>query len=156
MSTPSTRIDSRATHDSTRVALRVVTLGLGIFFLFMSLNKFDWLTTPELLAQRFQRWLPNAAWYAQPYLRWVAIPGADIFARLVPIGEFVTALSMLGGIYTRPAAVAALFMVLNFHTATSSFSSMEFLRDGTGPLLFATLIAVAVSRAPLPFSLGRG
>jgi uncharacterized membrane protein YphA (DoxX/SURF4 family) len=139
--------------DSTRIALRIVTLGVGIFFLFMSLNKIDWLANPDLLAQRFQRWLPTAAWYAQPYLRWVAIPGADVFARLVPIGEFCTALAMLTGVYTQYAAIIALFMILNFHVATSSFSSVDFLRDGTGPPLFAGLIALAFVKGPLPYSL---
>lgn len=119
----------------------------------MSLNKVDWLANPDLLAQRFQRWLPNAAWYAQPYLRFVAIPGADAFARLVPIGEFCTAVAMLAGVYTNIAAGVALFMILNFHVATSSFSSVDFLRDGTGPPLFAALIALALVKGPLPYSL---
>jgi uncharacterized membrane protein YphA (DoxX/SURF4 family) len=143
------------TVDSTRLALRIVTLGLGVFFLFMSLNKVDWLTNPDLLAQRFHRWLPNAAWYAQPYLRFVAIPGVEAFARLVPIGEFCTAVAMLAGVYTNVAAAAALFMILNFHVATSSFSSWEFLRDGTGPPLVAALVALAVVKGPLPYSLRR-
>ena len=130
-----------------------MTLGLGIFFLFMSLNKVAWLSNPALLSQRFERWLPNASWYAQPYLRTVAIPGAAVFARLVPIGEFLTAMAMFTGVYTNVAAAAALFMILNFHTATSSFSSMDFMRDGTGPPMFAALLALALVKGPLPFSL---
>lgn len=150
-----TSTSAAATIESTRLALRVVTLGVGLFFLFMSLNKIDWVTNPDLLAQRFERWLPNAAWYAQPYLRFVAIPGVGAFARLVPLGEFCTAVAMLTGVYTRFAAVTALFMIMNFHVATSSFSSWDFVRDGTGPPLFAALIAIALVKGPLPYTLRR-
>jgi uncharacterized membrane protein YphA (DoxX/SURF4 family) len=141
--------------ESARLALRIATLGIGIFFLFMSLNKVSWLANPDLLAQRFERWLPNAAWHAQVYLGGVAIPGAPLFARVVPVGELCAALAMLSGRCTRVAAIAALFMILNFHLATSSFSSIEFLRDGTGPPMFAALLAVALTKGPLPLSVRR-
>ena len=136
------------------MALRILTFGLGIFFLAMSHNKLAWFSDPAQLTQRFQRWLPAAAPYARVYLEIVAIPGSDIFARVVPVAEFLTAVSMLTGLYANVAAAAALFMILNFHTATSSFSSAEFLWDGTGPPMFAALIAIAVGGRRLPFSLG--
>ena len=142
--------------DGARVALRVVTVGLGIFFLAMSYNKLAWLGDPTQLAARFQRWLPNASPYAHVYLQYVAIPGGVAFARIVPIAEFLTAISLLSGVYTNVAAIAALFMILNFHTATSSFSSIEFLRDGTGPPMFAALIALAIAGHRLPYSLRFG
>jgi len=135
-----------------RLALRVLTFGLGMFFLAMSYNKLAWFDDPGQLTQRFQRWLPSAAPYARVYLRTVAIPGAEVFARVVPIAEFLTALSMLTGLYTNIAAAAALVMILNFHTATSSFSSLAFLTDATGPPLFAALMALVVGGSRLPFS----
>lgn len=134
----------------------MLTLGLGVFFLFMSVNKVAWLTNPNLLADRFTRWLPDASPYASVYLRTVAIPGAPIFARVVPIAEFLTALAMFTGLKTNFAAAAALFMIFNFHLATSSFSSTDFLRDGTGPPMFAALLALTLVRRPLPFSAGSG
>ena len=124
------------------VALRLISIGLGIFFLAMSYNKRAWFADPTQLSGRFDRWLPNAAPYAQVYLRTVAIPGANVLARVVPVAEFLTALSMLTGIWTNVSAPLALLMILNFHTATSSFSSIEFLRDGTGPPMFAALMAL--------------
>jgi len=137
------------------VALRIVSLGVGVFFLAMCLNKVAWLTDPSLLSQRFERWLPNAAPYAKTYLETVAIPGAAVFARLVPLGEFLTALAMFSGVFTNVAAGVALVMILNFHLATSAFWSLEFLRDGTGPPLIAALLALAIAGARLPFSLRR-
>jgi uncharacterized membrane protein YphA (DoxX/SURF4 family) len=141
---------------SARLALRVVALGVGVFFLAMSYNKRAWLGDPALLTRRFQQWLPNASPYAQLYLQYVAIPGGSIFARVVPIAEFLTGLSMLTGVYTNVAAVMALFMILNFHIATSSLSSIAFLSDATGPPMFAALIALAVAGRDLPFSLRFG
>jgi len=142
-------------HDvgPARVALRLVAFGLGVFFLAMSYNKLTWLGDPAQLTGRFERWLPNASPYARMYLHYVAIPGGTVFARVVPISEFLTALSMLTGVYVNVAAAAALFMILNFHTATSSFSSIEFLRDGTGPPMIAALLALAVAGRGLPYSL---
>src|SRR5262245_24208202 len=119
-------------HSSAMAALRLLTLGLGVFFLFMSINKVAWLTNPNLLTDRFTRWMPNAAPYAKVYLRNVAIPGGPVFARVVPVAEFLTAMAFFTGVLTNVAAGLALFMIFNFHTATSSFSSIEFLRDGTG------------------------
>jgi uncharacterized membrane protein YphA (DoxX/SURF4 family) len=138
---------------SVELALRLLSIGVGVFFLGMSLNKLAWLENPGLLAQRFERWLPNAAPYAKVYLEAVAIPGSAVFARVVPVGEFLTAVAMLTGVYTRPAAGMALAMILNFHLATSSFSSWDFLRDGTGPPLFAALLALAIAGRNLPFSI---
>jgi uncharacterized membrane protein YphA (DoxX/SURF4 family) len=142
-------------HQAAAVALRVVAVGVGIFFVAMSVNKLAWIGDPDLLAGRFQRWLPAASPYARLYLQTVAIPGAALFARVVPIAEFCTALALLSGLYTNVAATAALVMVLNFHLATSSFSSWAFLRDGTGPPLCAALAALAIGGRDLPFSLRR-
>jgi len=136
-----------------RLALRVVAFGVGVFFLAMSYNKRQWLGDPAQLTERFQLWLPSVSPYAQLYLKYVAIPGGSVFARLVPIAEFLTALSMLTGVYTNVAAVMALLMILNFHVATGALSSSEFLRDATGPPMFAALIALAIGGRHLPYSL---
>lgn len=119
----------------------------------MSLNKLDWIGHPDLLAQRFERWLPTASPYARADLEGVAIPGAPVFARLVPLGEFLTALAMFSGTFTNVAAGVALLMVLNFHFATSAFWSPEFLRDGTGFPMIAALLALAVSGGSLPYDI---
>ena len=91
-----------------------MSVGLGVFFLAMSLNKRDWIGHPDLLAQRFERWLPTASPYARAYLEGIAIPGAPEFARLVPLGEFLAALAMFSGTFTNVAAGVALLMVLKF------------------------------------------
>lgn len=139
--------------DPSRVALRVLAMMLGVFFLGMGLNKIEWLTNTDLLAERFVRWLPNASQYARWYLESVAIPGAPVFARLVPLAELATAAALILGVQIRVAAPLALAMVLNFHLATSALFSWEFLRDGTGPPVLGALLALAIAGWRLPFCL---
>jgi uncharacterized membrane protein YphA (DoxX/SURF4 family) len=137
------------------LALRLLALGLGVFFLAQGLNKINWFTNSDLLSQRFQRWLPTAAPYARAYLETIAIPGAVVFARLVPLGELLTAAALLLGAWTQVAAGLALFMVLNFHLATSAFSSPDFLRDGMGLPVIGGLLALALAGRNLPLTVRR-
>jgi len=141
--------------DHARVGLRILSIGIGIFFLAMAANKLAWIEHPELLAHRFEQWLPAASPYGRWYLRTIAVPGAPVFARVVPIAELSIGIALLTGTMTNVAAGAALVMVLNFHVATSAFSSTEFLRDGTGPPLLAGLLTLALAGKNLPFAITR-
>ncbi len=135
--------------------LRLLAVMLGVFFVAMSFTKFAWLTDSGILLQRFQQWLPNATPGVRWYLETVCIPGAPIFARLVPLGEFCIGIALIVGFWTRMAAIAAFVMVLNFHFATSTFWSPAFLRDGTGLPVLGGLLALAMSGSRLPFSASR-
>lgn len=141
-----------AGRDKTGIALRVLALCVGIFLIAMALNKVAWLTDTNQLLGRFQRWAPNAQPMVRWYLEHVAIPGAPIFARLVPLGEFFGGIALIVGFMPRLAAGLVLFMVLNFHFATGSYWAWEFLRDGTGLPLFGGLLALAVGATKLPWS----
>lgn len=145
---------SSADHvDRGALALRVLTVMLGVFFLAMGLNKLEWLTNSDLLADRFARWLPTAAPYARWYLETIAIPGAPLFARLVPLGELGAAAALILGVHIRIVAPLTLAMVLNFHFATSAFSTWAFFRDGTGLPVVGALLTVAIAGRQLPFRL---
>ena len=144
---------SAAASSGTGVALRLLAIAVGIFFLGMCSSKIAWLTNSDILLQKFQKiFLPKAQAVVRWYLETVCIPGAPLFARLVPLGEFVAGVSLIVGFWTRMAAVAALLMVLNFHFATSAFWSIDFLRDGTGFPLLGALLALAIAGRRLPFS----
>ena len=54
------------------------------------------------------------------------------------------------GLWIRPSAALALFLILNFHFGTSALYAWEFLRDGTGPPVLAALVALV--QAGLHFS----
>ena len=138
--------------DLSAVALRLLAVMVGLFFLGMGLNKIAWLADSDLLASRFIAWLPTAAPYARWYLETIAIPGAVVFARLVPLAELCVAAALILGIRIHVVSAIALVMVLNFHLATSAFSSWAFLRDGTGPPVLGALLALALAGRRLPFS----
>jgi len=138
------------------LGLRLLAIMLGIFFLGMSSTKFGWFFDGSILLNKLQMiFLPKAPPIVRWYLETVCIPGAPLFARLVPLGEIAAGLALIAGFWTRMAAVVALLMVLNFHFATSAFWSVDFLRDGTGLPVLGGLLALAINGARLPFSASR-
>ena len=136
---------------SSAFALRVLSLCMGVFFLFMGLDKTPWFAEPGLLTKQLRGWHGEAPAPSRWYLETVAIPGAPAFARIVPAGELAVGVALIAGIQVRLAAVAGLFMVLNFHFATASFWSADFLRDGTGPPLLGALLALAIGGNRMPW-----
>ena len=146
------RLRQNRTHDLAPAAVRIISICVGVFFLAMGSNKLPWIGDPRLLEDRFIAWLPMAAPYARWYLETIAIPGAAVFARLVPLAEITTACLLIAGIQVRAVAAAAMFMVLNFHFATSAFSSWAFLRDGTGLPVLGALLAIALAGDAMPWS----
>lgn len=135
-----------------KMALRVLAIGLGVFFVAMSMNKIAWLTNVNLLSDRFVRWAPSASPSVRWYLNAIALPAAPVLARAIPISEFCVGLAFVVGLWIRPAAAMALFLVLNFHFGTSALYAWEFLRDGTGPPVLAALVALAIGGRSLPFT----
>jgi uncharacterized membrane protein YphA (DoxX/SURF4 family) len=135
--------------------LRVLSLFLGVFFLFMGLDKLAWLADPDLLTKQLNTWLDTAPSASRWYIRTVAIPGAPVFARLVLIGELATAAALLTGFQTRLAALAGLFMVLNFHFAMGVLLQYSYLWNGYGPPVLGGLLALVIGGAHLPFSVSR-
>lgn len=135
------------------LALRILAITVGVFFLAMGLNKIAWLADADLLATRLAAWVPTAPPYARWYLETIAIPGAPVFARLVPLAELTAAAALILGIRIDVVSALAFVMVVNFHLATGAFSSWAFLRDGTGPPILGALLALALAGRHLPFCL---
>jgi len=135
--------------------LRLLAMLLGVFFIAMSASKIAWLTDGGILLRQFQQWLPNAAPWARWYLETVCVPGAPLFARLVPIGELSVGVALVVGFWTRMAAITAFLMVLNFHFAMSAFWSPGFLTNGLGLPVLGGLLAIAISGSRLPLSVSR-
>ena len=150
------RARAAAVASPGALGLRVLAVLLGVFFLGMCSSKVAWLTDSSILLNKFQMiFLPKAPPIVRWYLETVCIPGAPLFARLVPLGELAAGLALILGFWTRMAAIAAFLMVLNFHFATSAFWSIDFLRDGTGLPLLGGLLALAITSARLPFSVSK-
>ena len=133
-----------------KAALLVVRISLGIFFIFEGWDKLPWMTNPELLSAALQRWaetgVPSSKWYIETIL----IPGVPVFARLVFLGELAAGLSLITGIWLRPAAVLAFLMVLNIHFAHSTIFQFAFLSKGDGLPILGGLLAIAIAAGSSP------
>lgn len=141
-----------AVNSSAR-GLTALRLCLGVFFLFQGLGKTAWLTDAAPLTAQLQGFLETANTWNRAYLQTVCIPGAPVFARLVPLGELATAVSFLLGAYTRYAAILALLMVLNFHFAGGFIFDLRYLTNAYGPPVIGGLLALAIGGGALPLSL---
>lgn len=128
---------------------------MGGFLLLMAFGKTGWLFDSGPLADELWGWRESAPPLSRWYLDTVAIPGAPVFARLVPVGEFLTGAALVVGFRARLAAGIALLMVLNFHFGMGLLFQLAYLTNGYGPPVVGSLAALALGPARLPFSLHR-
>jgi uncharacterized membrane protein YphA (DoxX/SURF4 family) len=153
---PPDRLEHRMTRqistDPSAAGLRVLSLFLGIFFLFMGLDKHGWLSDPDLLTRQLNDWLETSPPASRWYLRTIAIPGAPLFAYLVLAGELGTGAALLLGFKPRFAALVGLFMVLNFHFAMGVLLQYSYLWNAYGPPVLGGLLALVIGGADLPLS----
>jgi uncharacterized membrane protein YphA (DoxX/SURF4 family) len=147
---------TRTSSGSPSWGLRVLSVALGVFFLFMGLDKVGWLANPDLLSRQLHEWLGHAPAPSRWYLQTIAIPGVPVFARLVLAGELAVAAALLAGFHVRLAALAGLFMVVNFHFAMGVLLQYGYLWNGYGPPVLGGLVALAIGGARLPFSVSSG
>ena len=140
-------------NGSSAAALRVLSMSMGVFFLFMGLDKIGWLADSGLLTTQLRGWHETAPAPSRWYLETVAMPGAPVFARLVLVGELAVGLALIAGFRVRLAAIAGLFMVLNFHFAMGVLLRYSYLWNGYGPPVLGSLLALAIGGAHMPFSL---
>jgi uncharacterized membrane protein YphA (DoxX/SURF4 family) len=143
----------RTSAGSPAAGLRLLSLALGVFFLFMGLDKVGWFGDPGLLTRQLREWLGHAPAPSRWYLQTIAIPGAPVFARLVLAAELAVGAALLCGFQVRLAALVGLVMVLNFHFAMGVLLRYSYLWNGYGPPVLGGLLALVIGGARLPFSL---
>jgi uncharacterized membrane protein YphA (DoxX/SURF4 family) len=147
------RARSSGGAGASTLALRMLAILLGVFFLLQGLNKLAWLLDSSILAERFQNWMRDAPPFVRAYIETVAIPGAPLFARLVPMAELATGTALLLGFWPRLAAGLACAMVMNFHLGLGSYFTYEGWLDGALLPVVGGLIAIAVGGRNLPWSI---
>ena len=135
--------------------LRVLSIALGVFLIFMGLDKVGWLMDSSHLVRRLQEWRGTASPMVRWYLDTVAIAGAPVFARLVLVGELAAGAALLCGIRVRLAASVSLLMVLNFHFASDVLFHYSYLTNAYGPPVLGGLLALAIGGTRLPFTLSK-
>jgi uncharacterized membrane protein YphA (DoxX/SURF4 family) len=147
------RAGAPAASGPPATGLRVLSMLLGVFFIFEGLGKIAWLTDSGPLASALQGWLKEAPPTSRWYLETFAIPGVPMFARLVALGELLGGAALLSGFWTRIAALAAFLMVLNFHIASGAIFQYRFLTNGFGLPVLGALLALAIGGSRLPWSI---
>lgn len=130
-------------------------MAMGIFLLFMGLDKIDWFVNGGLLTQQLQQWRGMGRPLARWYIDTIALPGAPVLARVVPLAELVAGTALLLGVRVRLAAALAVLMVINFHVAADVIFRYEYLWNGYGPPVLGALLALSIGGVRLPFSLSK-
>ena len=133
-------------------ALRILSIAMGLFLLFMGLSKVDWFMDSGILTRQLQQWRGAARPLARWYLDTIALPTAPAFARVVPIAELAAGTALLLGMRVRLAAALALLMVVNIHVAADVMFRYEYLWNAYGPPVLGALLALAIGGTRLPFS----
>ena len=141
--------------DRRGAGLVIIRVLLGAFFIAQSILKVRWLLAGTMLGGQLAAWLQDAApgSISALYLQRVAIPGTAIFARLVPIGEFVCGVALLFGFSTSLFAFIAFFMVLNYQIASGAIFHPLFIADRAALPVLAATLGLAWGGVRLPWSL---
>lgn len=137
-------------------ALRILSVALGVFLIFMALDKIEWLSDSTMLTRRLQEWRGMVRPLARWYLDTVAIPGAPVFARVVVLAELASGTALILGVKIRLAAALAFLMVLNFHLASDLVFRYSYLINAYGLPILGGLLALAVGGGTrLPFTVSK-
>ena len=143
---------SRSVHAGSRAGgLRALSRIMGVFLIFMGIDKIVWVMDGEILARRLREWLEAAPPVSRWYLDMVALPGAPVFARLVPLGELAAGTALVCGFRVRLTAAVALLMVLNLHFASDVLFHYSYLTNGYGRPVLGGLLALVIGGTRLPF-----
>ena len=134
--------------------LLLVRITIGVYLFFMGLSKAPWLLDSTPLADQFSQWLATATPVSRWYLDRI-MPGAPIFARIIPLAEMIGGLALALGIWTRLAAALCLVMVLNFQVAAAAMFRYSYLTDATGLPILGVLFGLMIGGGRLPWSLRR-
>jgi uncharacterized membrane protein YphA (DoxX/SURF4 family) len=140
--------------DRQGLGLTLLRIFIGVFFLFEGLGKISWFTDASILGARLSDWTQAAAAgsMSQWYLQRIALPGFSIFARLVPLGEIVSGLALIVGLWTPLFGFIAFFMALNFAVASGAIVKYSFLTNGYGLPVLGSTLALAIGGIRLRWS----
>ena len=133
----------------------ILRVALGVFFIVQAITRIGWITDSSILRGQFDLWVQNAdkGSISAAYLQRIALPGVPIFARLVPLGEFVCGAALLVGFMTPLFAFIAFFMVLNYQIASGAILQLSYLANRSGLPVLAATLALALGGVRLPWSI---
>jgi uncharacterized membrane protein YphA (DoxX/SURF4 family) len=124
-------------------ALRLLRVLLGVFMLFFGLDKASWLLDATPLTTQLSSWLLDAPPPSRWYLERI-IPGAPVFARVVPLGAILGGLALVAGFWTRMAALLSLVVIVSLQLGAGSMFRYAYLSDASGLPLLGALLALLI------------
>ena len=140
---------------STAGGLRVLSVLMGAFLVSMGFCKLGWFTDSSFLVTELRGYWGSAPAVSRWLIDTVAMPGAPLFARLVPLGELASGAALVVGFRVRLAAGVALLMVLNFHVTLGAMFQWAYLTNGYGLPVLGGLAALVLGGRRFPFSFSR-
>jgi uncharacterized membrane protein YphA (DoxX/SURF4 family) len=132
----------------------IVRMCAGVSVFFFGFERASWVLDSTPLATQLSSWLTEATPVSRWYLERI-IPGAPVFARLIPLGSMLGGLALAVGFWTRMAAGLSLLMILSLQLAAASMFRYEYLTDGSGLPLVGALIGLLIGGGQLPWSVRR-
>jgi uncharacterized membrane protein YphA (DoxX/SURF4 family) len=132
--------------DRPRLALTVLRVCIGVFFVAEGVMKASWFMDSTILARQLDGWskAATAGSISRWYLDHIALQGVSYFARLVPLGEIASGAALIVGFWTPLFAFIAFFMALNFQIASGAVTKLSFLTSGYGLPVLGSTLAVAI------------
>ena len=125
---------------------------MGGFLCLMGVNKLAWITDSDILVSQLLQWRDLTSGSSLWYLETIALPGAAVFARLVPVAEICAGFALFVGFRVRLIALLTLVMIFNFHFASGVIFNMSYLTNGYGPPVVGSLLALGVGGRRLAWS----
>lgn len=133
-------------------SLTIIRICVGMFIFFFGFDKAWWLLDSTPLLTQLSSWLTDAPPISRWYLERM-MPGAPVFARVLPSGLMLGGFALVLGFWTRMAAALALLMVLSLQLAAGSMFRYPYLSDPGGLPVVGALVALIVGAGKLPLSL---
>lgn len=124
-------------------ALVLLRIFVGVFMFVFGFERASWLLDATPLTTQLSEWLLNAP----PATRWYldrVIPGAPVFARMVPLGAMIAGFALTIGFWTRIAAAVSLVVVLSLQFAAGAMFRYAYLTDASGLPLVGALLALII------------
>ena len=126
------------------IAFLVLRVTVGVYMVWFGFERASWLLDATPIASQLSIWLADAMPASRWYLERI-IPGAPVFARLVPVASLVGGVALVFGLWTRLAAVVSLAAVLSLQLGAGVMFRLSYLGDSDGLLLVGTLLALAIA-----------
>ena len=125
------------------VALVLLRICIGVFMFFFGFEKMSWLFDAAPLTTQLSSWLLNAPPASRWYLERV-IPGAPVFARVVPLAAMVSGMALACGFWTRIAAAVSLVVLLSLQLGAGAMFRYAYMADASGLPLVGGLVALVI------------